>query len=65
MLTQKQQGLFKLLEIPVEREDELRKHHKWMRTNLTMSKIKPFTGWLEDCLKAKWRKENERIYLGD
>jgi hypothetical protein len=63
MLTQKQQDLFKLLEIPLEREDEIRKHHKFLRG--TILKVKPFTGWLEDCLKAKWRKENERIYVGD
>ena len=62
MLTQKQTDLFKLLEIAPEREAEIRKHYTLLRS---IGVKKPFTGWLEDCLKAKWRAQHERIYLGD
>jgi len=64
MMTSKQASLFKLLEIAPEREVEMRKHHKLM-TQLGAKHA--FTAWLEDCLKAKWRRENERgrVYLGD
>jgi len=64
MLTSKQASLFNILEISPERELEIRKHHKLM-TKLGAKHA--FTGWLQDCLKAKWQKENERgrLYLGD
>jgi hypothetical protein len=65
MLTEKQVKLIDLLEIPLNEftEDMLRNRHAMVR-ELGFVK-KPLTGWLEDCLKAKWRNENKRIYLGD
>lgn len=65
MLTEKQKNLFKLLEIPEEREKDIREHFKLVKE---MGRSKDFTYWLETCLKAKWRRENEHsrpIYVGD
>ena len=62
MLTKKQSDLFNLLEITPEREPEIRKHYALLRG---IGVKKPFTNWLEDCLRTKWRKQHERIYLGD
>jgi len=62
MLTPKQSDLFKLHGIAPEKEAEVRKHYTLCRT---IGVKKSFTGWLEDCLRAKWRRENERTYVGD
>ena len=65
MLTSKQASLFKLLEISPEREAEMRSHHKLV---IQLGAKHAFTAWLEDCLRAKWRRENERsrpMYVGD
>lgn len=65
MLTKKQAELFKLLDISETEENEkaLRQHYKMVRQFGRVKK--PFTGWLEDCLRAKWRRENKRVYVGD
>lgn len=65
MLTTKQANLFKLLDIAPEREAEMRNHHKLV---IQLGASKDFTRWLEKCLQAKWRRENERsrpMYVGD
>lgn len=62
MLTNKQKELFKLLEIDIARESEMRKHHKLVRQ---LGAAPEFTRWLEKCLQAKWRSEHKRIYVGD
>lgn len=62
MLTSKQKGLFKLLDIAEEREAEIRKHHKMVKQ---LGAAQDFTTWLTKCLHAKWRQENTRVYVGD
>lgn len=72
MLSQKQGDLFKLLEIPPEREAEVRANHKDSLAMIYFTRKNPtpksFTTYLEHRLKAKWRAENERgkpVYVGD
>ena len=72
MLSQKQVKLFKLLDIPVEAEKQVRARHKqslemifFTRKNKTP---KSFTTYLEHRVKDMWRRENERgrpVYIGD
>lgn len=62
MPTEKQKSLFTLLEIPHDREPDIRQYHK---LNKQIGAPHSFTIWLEKCLQAKWRKENKRTYLGE
>ena len=62
MLTRKQQILFHLLELSYDKEQALRQSHKFA---LMVGATKSFTVWLEQGLRAKWRRENTRVYVGD
>lgn len=66
MLTKKQKGLFDILGLKDEEEGFARNWYATVKCGGLVKK--PFTGWLEDCVKAKWRREHERLkgpYLGD
>lgn len=72
MLSPKQVSLFKLLEIPVDAEKQVRKNHKDSLAMIYFTRKNPtpksFTTYLEHRLKNKWRMENERgryVYVGD
>jgi hypothetical protein len=72
MLSEKQVGLFKMLDIPVDAEKQVRKNHKDSLAMIYFTRKNPtpksFTTYLEHRLKNKWRAENERgkpVYLGD
>ena len=72
MLSQKQVGLFKMLDIPVDFEKQVRKSHKESLAMIFFTRKNPtpksFTAYLEHRLKNKWRAENERsrpVYVGD
>lgn len=72
MLSPKQVSLFKMLDIPVEREKQIRANHKDSLAMIYFTRKNPtpksFTTYLEHRLKSKWRAENERgrpVYVGD
>ena len=72
MLSPKQVTLFKMLEIPVDAEKQVRKNHKDSLAMIYFTRKNPtpksFTTYLEHRLKNKWRMENERgrpVYVGD
>jgi hypothetical protein len=65
MLTPKQKSLFDMIGHSHEAEKDIRERHKLAKS---LGVKKDFTGWLQDCLHNKWRRDNERLngpYLGD
>jgi hypothetical protein len=72
MLSPKQVTLFKMLDIPVDREKQVRANHKDSLAMIYFTRKNPtpksFTTYLEHRLRNKWRAENERgkpVYVGD
>jgi hypothetical protein len=62
MLTEKQAGLFKLLNYDNSREQAIRNRHQ---IAIKLGAPKSFTKWLENCLHYQWRQANKSIYVGD
>lgn len=66
MLTEKQRGLFSLLDFDVNSEDVLRERHKKLVKEY--GAVKDFTRWLQKVLHNRWaedRRRNSTPYLGD
>lgn len=66
MLTEKQKGLFTLLDYDVNSEDVLRERHKMLVKEY--GAVKDFTRWLQKVLEHRWaedRRRNSTPYLGD
>jgi hypothetical protein len=65
MLTEQQQGLFRMLGIDPTREKDIRRFHK---EDIPHGAVKDFTRWLTKRLHYRWREQNRRAagpYLGD
>lgn len=64
MLTNKQQGLFKLLGFDPMQEKEIRQRHKVCVQDFGAAK--DFTTWLTKVLHKRWASERRTtVYLGD
>ncbi len=62
MLTEKQLGLFRLLDWDPAQEKDIRQRHK------DLGGVKDFTRWLTKILHYRWaedRRRNTTPYLGD
>ena len=72
MLSPRQIELFRMLDIPVDAEKQVRANHKQALAMIYFTRKNPtpksFTTYLEHRLKYKWQQENERgrpVYVGD